>query len=79
MNSTRIIGIVLIVLGIISLAYEGIGFRTQERERVLQLGPLKVDAMVEKERRLPLPPIVGVLALAGGITLLVVAAKKGRA
>lgn len=79
MNSTRIIGIVLIVLGIVSLAWEGISVRTQERERVLQLGPLKVDATVEKEHRLPLPPIVGVLALAGGITLIVVAAKKGRA
>jgi len=79
MNSTRIIAIVLIVIGIVSLAYEGIGFTTKERERVLDIGPLKVDATVEKERRLPLPPIIGVLTLAGGIVLLVVAAKKGRA
>jgi len=79
MNTTRIIGIILIVIGVISLAYQGISVRTQERERVLELGPIKVDATVEKERRLPLPPILGVLALAGGVTLMVVAAKKGAA
>jgi len=79
MKTTRVVAIVLIVLGIVALAWQGVSVRTQERERLLQLGPLKVDAMVEKEHRLPLPPILGVLALGGGIVLLFVATKKARA
>ena len=67
-----LIGIVLIVLGVIALAYQGITYTT--REKVVDLGPLKVTA--QKENTIPLPPILGGLALAGGIALVVVAARK---
>jgi hypothetical protein len=67
-----LIGIALIELGLIALVYQGITYTT--REKVVDLGPLKITA--EKERTIPLPPILGGLALAGGIVLVVVAARK---
>jgi uncharacterized membrane protein len=67
-----LIGIVLIVLGVIALAYQGITYTS--REKVVDLGPLKVTA--QKEKTIPLPPILGGLALAGGIVLVVVAARR---
>jgi hypothetical protein len=67
-----LIGIALIVLGAIALAYQGITYTT--REKVVDLGPLKVTA--QKEKTIPLPPILGGLALAGGIVLVVVASRK---
>jgi hypothetical protein len=67
-----LIGIVLIALGLIALVYQGITYTT--REKVVDLGPLKITA--QKEKTIPLPPILGGLALAGGIVLVVVAARK---
>jgi hypothetical protein len=67
-----LIGIVLIALGMIALVYQGITYTT--REKVVDLGPLKITA--QKEKTIPLPPILGGLALAGGIVLVVVAARK---
>ena len=69
-----LIGIALIVLGVIALAYQGITYTT--REKVVDLGPLKVTA--QKEKTIPLPPILGGLALAGGIVLVVVAGRKSK-
>lgn len=65
-------GIILIVIGIVALAYQGITYTT--REKVLDLGRIQVTA--DKTRTLPLPPIVGGIALAGGIVLLVMGIKK---
>ena len=73
MKSTSLIGIILIVIGIIALAYQGITYTT--REKVVDLGPIQVSA--DKTRTLPLPPIVGAIALVGGIVLLVMGNKKG--
>jgi hypothetical protein len=72
MNTTKVLAILLIALGIIALAYQGITYKTQEN--VVDLGPIHVTA--EKSHALPLPPIVGVLGLLGGIALLVVDSKK---
>jgi len=69
-----LIGIALIVLGVIALAYQGITYTT--REKVVDLGPLKITA--QKEKTIPLPPILGGLALAGGIVLVVVASRKSK-
>ncbi len=66
------IGIALIALGLIALVYQGITYTT--REKVVDLGPLKVTA--QKEKTIPLPPILGGLALAGGIVLVIAAARK---
>jgi uncharacterized membrane protein len=62
-----IIGIVLIAVGLVSLAYQGITYTS--RETVLEVGPIKASA--DKEKRIPLPPILGGIALAGGVALLV--------
>jgi hypothetical protein len=73
MKTNTLLGIVLIVVGIIAFAYQGITYTT--REKVVDLGPLQVTA--DKTRTLPLPPIVGGIALVGGIVLLVIGNKKG--
>ena len=72
MKPTILIAIMLIALGIIAFGYEGFNYTT--REKVVDIGPLEVTT--EKTRTLPLPPIVGAIALIGGIVLLVVGSKK---
>ena len=62
-----IIGIVLIAVGLVSLAYQGITYTS--RETVVEVGPLKATA--DKQRTIPLPPILGGIALAGGVALLI--------
>lgn len=73
MKTNSLIGIILIVIGIVAFAYQGITYTT--REKVVDLGPIQVTA--DKTKTLPLPPIVGGIALAGGIVLLVMGSKKG--
>ena len=72
MNTSKILAIALIILGIIAFAYQGISYRSQDK--VVDLGPLHVTA--EKTHTLPLPPIVGGMALLGGIALLIFDSKK---
>jgi hypothetical protein len=67
-----IIAVVLIAIGVVSLAYQGITYTT--REKVLEVGPIKATA--EKKKTLPLPPILGGLSLAGGVVLLVAATRR---
>jgi hypothetical protein len=71
-SGVLIVAIMLIAIGVVSLAYEGITYTT--REKVLEVGPIKATA--EKEKTIPLPPILGGLALAGGVVLLVVGARR---
>jgi hypothetical protein len=72
MKPKIVIAVTLIVLGIIALAYQGITYTTTEK--VVDFGPIHVTA--EKKRSLPLPPILGAIAIVGGIVLLVVGRKK---
>ena len=58
-------GIMLIVLGVIALAYQGIDYTTQKK--VLDIGP--IQATKQEHKTIPLPPIVGGVALIGGIAL----------
>ncbi len=67
------IGIVLVVLGLLALAYQGITYT--QRETVIDIGP--IHATADQEKTLPLPPIVGVVAVAAGIALLVAGKKRG--
>jgi uncharacterized membrane protein len=67
------IGILLIILGGLALAYQG--FTYTHQEKVLDLGP--IHATAEKQERVSIPPILGGLALVGGIVLLVIGGKKG--
>jgi hypothetical protein len=68
----KIVGIVLIVIGVISLAVGGINYTS--REKVLDIGPL--EATTETEKSIPLPPLLGGLALAGGVVLLIAGSRK---
>jgi hypothetical protein len=72
MRITTLLGIALIVLGVIALVYQGITYTTSEK--VVELGPLKAE--VEREKTIPLPPVLGVVALAGGILLVVVGSRR---
>ncbi len=72
MKPITLIGIVLLVLGALALAYQGISYTHQEK--VLDIGP--IHATAEKHERIPLPPIVGGLGLVGGVVLLVVGARQ---
>ena len=72
MRSTAIVGLVLIVLGLAALAYQGINYTT--RETVIDVGPLHATA--ERHRTLPLPPVLGAVVVAGGIVLLVAGMRK---
>ena len=67
-----LVGVALIILGVLALAYQGITYTT--REKVVDLGPLQITA--DKDKNIPLPPIVGVLALAAGVALVIVGARK---
>ena len=73
MKIDTVVAIILIAIGIIALAYQGITYTT--REKVVDLGPIQMSA--EKTKTIPLPPIVGGVALVGGIVLLVMGRKKG--
>ena len=72
MKGISIAGIVLVVAGALALAYQGINY-TREK-KVVDVGPLQVTT--ETHERFPLPPILGGLALVGGVVLLVMGAKK---
>ena len=72
MRPVTLVGIALIILGVLALAYQGITYTT--REKIIDLWTLM--ASVDKEKSIPLPPIVGVLALAGGVVLVIVGARK---
>jgi hypothetical protein len=76
MKPAAIVGILLIIVGVVALAFQGINYTTRENKKVVDLGPLQVDATVEKEKRIPLPPIVGIAALAGGVVLVIVGQRK---
>ena len=75
MKPLAIVGAVLIVLGLAALAYQGVTYRS--RETVLDIGPLHATA--ERDKTLPLPPIVGVMAVAGGVALLIAGLRKSGA
>ena len=72
MKPAVIVGILLIILGVVALAYQGINYTT--KDKVVDLGPLKVEA--KHEKTIPLPPILGVVALVGGVVLIAVSARR---
>ena len=73
-RSVMVLGIVLVVLGVLALAYQGITYT--KREKILDVGPLQATA--DREKTIPLPPLVGGLSLAGAIALLIIGAVKSR-
>jgi hypothetical protein len=73
MKPTVLLAIVLIAGGVVMLVYQGVTYRT--RENVVDIGPIHITE--ERTKTLPLPPIVGGVALVSGIALLVLGRKKG--
>jgi len=72
MKPAAIVGIILIAIGIIALAYGGFSYTT--REKVIDLGPLQVSA--DRQKTIPLPPILGGICLVGGIILVLAGNRK---
>jgi hypothetical protein len=72
MKPLVVAGIVLIALGVLALAYQG--FTYTSKEKVVDLGPLKVEA--ERQRTVALPPVIGGAAVAVGVVLVLVGARR---
>ncbi len=72
MKPLTIVGVVLIVIGVVALAYQGISYTTTEK--VVDIGPLKIEA--KKEKTIPLPPVLGGVAIAAGVVLLIAGARS---
>ena len=72
MRTTTITGILLILLGVVALTYQGITYT--KTEKLLDFGP--IHATTETQKTIPLPPVVGGLALVGGIVVLVLGARS---
>jgi hypothetical protein len=72
MRPTAIIGVVLILIGVAALVYQGITYTT--RETVIDIGPLHATA--DREKNVPLPPVLGGIIVVGGVVLLVAGLRK---
>ena len=72
MKPMTIAGVALVVLGVLALAYQGITYTS--RETVIDIGP--VHATADQQKTLPLPPVLGVVAVAGGVALLFAGARS---
>jgi hypothetical protein len=68
----KMVGVLLVALGVIALVYGGISYTTSEK--VLDVGPLKAE--VKREKTIPLSPLAGVAAVAVGVVLLLVAKRR---
>ena len=71
-NAITLVGIALIVLGVVAFGYQGITYTS--REKIIDIGPIQATA--DTQKTIPLSPLLGGLALVGGIVLVVVGAKK---
>jgi hypothetical protein len=72
MKPAAILGLLLIVVGVGALVYQGVTYTS--RETVLDIGPLHATA--DRQRTLPLPPVLGIVAVAGGVALVVAGVRK---
>jgi hypothetical protein len=72
MKPITLVAVLLIVLGVAVLAYPAISYKSEET--ILDMGPLKATA--ETTETIPLPPLLGGAAIAGGIVLLLAGARK---
>jgi hypothetical protein len=73
MRPLAIIGLILILLGILAFSYQGVIWVTG-REQVAQIGPVEVER--QKDYPVPLAPILGGVAVIGGVLLLMAGAKR---
>jgi len=68
----KLLGIILVVLGVLALVYQGIQYTS--KEKILEIGSIKLSA--DTKKTIPLPPIVGGIAIVAGIALILVDRKK---
>ena len=66
MRSGTLIGLALVVIGILALVHQGIGY-TKHKE-IVNVGP--IHATADEHKTIALPPVLGVIALLGGIVLI---------
>jgi hypothetical protein len=72
MRPIALVGVVLIVLGVAALIYQGVTYTS--RETVVDLGP--VHATADRQKTLPPPPVLGIVAVAGGVVLLIAGVRR---
>jgi hypothetical protein len=72
MKGMALVGIALVMMGLAALAYQGITYTT--RETVLDVGP--IHATAEREKTFPLPPVLGIAAVGGGVALMIAGLRK---
>lgn len=72
MKPIRLLGLAMIILGVVAFVYHGITYTT--REKIIDIGPIQASA--DTKKTIPLPPLLGGLALAGGIILVFIGRKK---
>ena len=72
MKPISIVGVLLILFGVVALVYQGVTYTS--RETVLDIGP--IHATADRQKTLPLPPVLGIVAVAGGVVLLIAGARK---
>jgi len=67
MKPITLVGVLLIILGVIALAYQGITYTTHKD--IVDVGP--IHATKTEHKTIPLPPVLGGLALLGGVVLVI--------
>jgi hypothetical protein len=72
MKPNALVGVLLLVLGVVALVYGGVTYT--KRETVLDMGP--IHATADHQKTLPLSPILGLVAVAGGVVLLVTSSRR---
>ena len=75
MKAATLIGLLLIVLGLGGLAYQGFSYKTTEK--ILDIGP--IEATSETTKTIPISPIIGALAVIGGVAIVIATARSGAA
>jgi Na+-transporting methylmalonyl-CoA/oxaloacetate decarboxylase gamma subunit len=68
----KLMGIIFVVLGVLALVYQGIQYTT--KEKILDVGPIKISA--DTKKTIPLPPIVGAVAIVAGSALILADRRK---
>jgi len=71
-SSLALVGMLLIVVGLVALVYQSVSYTS--RETVVDIGP--VHATADRQKTVPLPPVLGIVAVAGGVALLVAGMRK---
>ncbi len=72
MKPAAFVGVILVILGVVALAYQGITYTTHKK--VLDIGP--IQATKEEHKTIPLSPVLGGIAVVGGIVLMLGAGKR---